>query len=51
MPRVIYAPAADDDLLAIAEYIARDKPEAARRWVASIDLLADDTLLEEVLPS
>lgn len=36
MPRVIYAPAADDDLLAIAEYIARDKPEAARQWVANI---------------
>ncbi len=36
MPRVVYAPEADDDFLGIAEYIARDKPEAARRWVAEI---------------
>ncbi len=30
MANVIYAPEADDDLLGIVEYIARDKPEAAR---------------------
>lgn len=36
MPRVIYAPAADDDLVDIAAYLARDKPEAARRWVRTI---------------
>jgi len=44
MARVIYAPAADDDLVNIAEYIARDKPEAARRCVQTIrekcDMLA-----------
>ena len=36
MPRVIYAPEADDDLIGIADFIARDKPEAARRWVQRI---------------
>lgn len=36
MPRVVYAPEAEDDLVGIAEYIARDKPVAARRWVAKI---------------
>jgi toxin ParE1/3/4 len=36
MARVIYAPAADEDLVDIAAYIARDKPEAARRWVQTI---------------
>lgn len=33
MSRVSYAPQAEDDLVGIADYIARDKPEAARRWV------------------
>jgi len=32
----MYAPEAENDLVSIAEYIARDKPEAARRWVARI---------------
>ena len=36
MPRVDYAPEADDDLVGIAEVIARDKPGAARRWVQKI---------------
>jgi plasmid stabilization system protein ParE len=27
---VIYAPEADDDLVGIVEYMARDKPRAAR---------------------
>ena len=30
MPAVIYAPEADDDLEGIVDYIARDKPTAAR---------------------
>ena len=30
MPRVDFAPEADDDLIGIADFIARDKPEAAR---------------------
>ncbi len=33
MARVLYAPEAEGDLLSIAEYIARDKSDAARRWV------------------
>ncbi len=36
MPVVNYAPAAESDLVDIADYIARDKPEAARRWVERI---------------
>ena len=36
MPRVVYAPGADDDILGIADYIAHDKPEAARRWIVNI---------------
>ena len=36
MPSVIYAPEADDDLFGIVEYIARDKPEAARKWLRKI---------------
>ena len=33
---VTYAPEADDDLFGIVEYIARDKPEAARNWLRKI---------------
>jgi toxin ParE1/3/4 len=33
---VIYAPEADDDLEAIAEYIARDKLNAARMWLTRV---------------
>ncbi len=36
MLRVIYSPEAEVDLVGIAEFIARDKPEAARRWVQRI---------------
>lgn len=36
MSGVVYAPEAEDDLVGIADYIARDKPEAARRWVQGI---------------
>ena len=36
MANVIYAPEADDDLFGIVEYIARDKPEAAREWLRKI---------------
>lgn len=54
MARVIYSPAADDDLVDIAAYIARDKPEAARRWVQTIrvkcDVLATHPMLGEVRP-
>ncbi len=44
MARVIYSPDADADLLDIVTYIARDKPDAALRWLQTIrnkcDLLA-----------
>lgn len=36
MPRAVYAPEAEVDLIGIADFIARDKPEAARRWVQRI---------------
>ena len=36
MAKVIYAPEADDDLEAIVDYIARDKPQAARNWLKQI---------------
>ena len=36
MATVIYAPEADDDLAGIVAYIARDKPKAARDWLAKI---------------
>jgi toxin ParE1/3/4 len=36
MSHAVYAPKAEDDLIGIADYIARDKPEAARRWVQRI---------------
>ena len=36
MTQVIYAPEADDDLEAIVDYIARDKPMAARDWLLKI---------------
>ena len=36
MAQVIYAPEADDDLEAIVDYIARDKPMAARDWLLKI---------------
>ncbi|MFN3192902.1 MAG: type II toxin-antitoxin system RelE/ParE family toxin [Aureliella sp.] len=34
--KVIYAPEADDDIIGIVEFIARDKPEAARNWMRKI---------------
>ncbi len=36
MLNVVYALEADDDIVGIADYIARDKPEAARRWIVNI---------------
>ena len=36
MATVIYAPQADDDLIGIVDYIARDNPKAARDWLAMI---------------
>ena len=52
MPTVIYAPEADDDLIAIVDYIARDKPIAAREWLANVrstcKMLAENPQLGEV---
>ncbi len=54
MPKVVYAPAADDDLIDIAAYIARDKPAAARRWVKAIrekcNVLAAHPMMGELRP-
>ena len=36
MAKPVYAPAAREDLQAIVEFIARDKPQAARRWLARL---------------
>lgn len=36
MANVVYAPEADDDLEAIVDYIARDKPMAARDFLMKI---------------
>ena len=36
MPEVVYAPEADDDLESIVDYIARDKPQAARDWLTKL---------------
>ena len=51
MPRVIFSPAAGNDLVDIAAYLARDKPEAARRWVKTIrdkcDMLATQPQMGE----
>jgi toxin ParE1/3/4 len=36
MARLFFAPAAQEDLQALVEFIARDKPQAARRWPARL---------------
>ena len=36
MARIIYAPEAEDDLLAIGAYIARDSPIRARAFIARV---------------
>jgi len=55
MPRVVYAPKAESDLVGIAEYIANDKPVAARQWVAKIratcETLATQPLMGELRQS
>jgi toxin ParE1/3/4 len=52
MPAVIYAPEADDDLEGIVDYIARDKPTAAREWLvkvrATCQILAKNPQVGEV---
>lgn len=52
MFQVIYSPEADDDLASIVDYIARDKPTAARDWLlkvrATCQLLAENPDVGEV---
>ncbi|MFV2066045.1 MAG: type II toxin-antitoxin system RelE/ParE family toxin [Pirellulales bacterium] len=36
MSRIDFAPEAHDDLVGIADFIGRDKPEAARSWIRKI---------------
>ena len=36
MPRISYALEAEEDLVGIVEFIARDKPDAARSWLSKI---------------
>jgi len=36
MVKLVFAPEAELDLRAIVEYIAEDKPQAARRWLAKV---------------
>jgi plasmid stabilization system protein ParE len=37
MARIVRTASAKADVLVIAEYIARDKPDAAERWVEALD--------------
>ena len=52
MPTATYAPEADDDLEGIVDYIARDKPTAAREWLAKVratcQMLAENPQVGEV---
>ena len=52
MATIIYAKEADDDLVGIVEYIARDKPKAARDWLANVrrtcELLASQPEMGEL---
>ncbi len=41
MPEVRYTPEADQDLIRIGSYIARDNPLAAIRWVDAIEAVCD----------
>jgi toxin ParE1/3/4 len=47
-----YSPLADSDLFENAEFIARDKPAAAERWIDSVqttcEMLADNPNVGEV---
>ena len=54
MAKVVYAPEADDDIFGIVDFIARDKPEAARNWIRKIretcDTIATQPGMGEVRP-
>ena len=52
MSQVTYSPEANDDLEGIVDYIARDKPKAAREWLlkvrATCQMLAENPDVGEV---
>jgi len=54
MANVIYAPEADDDIIGFVDFIARDKPVAARNWVRKIrdtcETIATQPEMGEVRP-
>ena len=54
MSKPLYTSAAHADLASICEYIAQDKPEAARSWVEKIEakclLIAENPALGELQP-
>ena len=37
MPQLVFSPSARQDLSDIFDYIARDKPQAARDWIETIE--------------
>ena len=49
MAKVIYAPEADDDIFGIVEFIARDKPEAARNWMRKIRETCDTIATQPIM--
>ncbi|MFN7719852.1 MAG: type II toxin-antitoxin system RelE/ParE family toxin [Pirellulaceae bacterium] len=49
MSSVFYSPEAESDLLGIAEYIARDKPEAARSWIHKIRVVCQALAMQPTL--
>lgn len=52
--KVVFSATAKGDMAEIVQYIARDKPKAARRWVAelrtSVEVLSDFPRLGRVVP-
>ena len=55
MGRVLYSAAASDDLVDIADFIAQDKSDAARKWLDSVrakcEMLARHPELGELRPN
>ena len=54
MPEASFATEADEDILGIADYIARNNPEAARRWLSKMretcELLAENPEIGQLRP-
>ena len=49
MSSVLYSPEAESELLGIAEFIARDKPEAARNWIHKIRVVCQALPIQPAL--